>query len=425
MLRAQIISRLAMAATALWLVQTSAASPFPTMPASELVRKTVQNEVAASQGSPIRHMFTSRKETGHGSQTKLYCETTEAMAGLAIANDDKPLTPQQRQDEEVRLQALIQNPEELRRKHQKEKDDAERIGRIVRAMSDAFLYDYDGVESGQTGLGKPGSELVRLKFRPNPAYIPPTRTEQVLTGMHGNMLIDPQALRIARIDGTLFKEVGFGWGILGHLDKGGHFLVQQGDVGDGSWDMQRMSLAFTGKILLFKRIDIKSTEILSDFHPVPRDLTFAQGVEMLKKQESMLAQDGHGAGYGSRNADPQQVPSWTRRRIRVGRHFTNVDWLCMDKIPISQLEPLPLLFRTVFSPLVEEIEFRGFGMRQLQRGTGWTFWIAVYLWIVSFLTVNFSTKSSRTRYPVPASSRMAIKPSRDTSTSGSMMSSFQ
>jgi len=42
------------------------------------------------------------------------------------------------------------------------------------------------------------------------------------------------------------------------------------------------------------------------------------------------------------------------------------------------IEVLPLLFLTVLSPLVEEIEFRGFGFRQLQRGSGWTFWVAVW-----------------------------------------------
>jgi membrane protease YdiL (CAAX protease family) len=33
---------------------------------------------------------------------------------------------------------------------------------------------------------------------------------------------------------------------------------------------------------------------------------------------------------------------------------------------------------TVFSPIVEEIEFRGFGVRQLQRGTRWPFWAVVW-----------------------------------------------
>ena len=42
------------------------------------------------------------------------------------------------------------------------------------------------------------------------------------------------------------------------------------------------------------------------------------------------------------------------------------------------IEALPLLVRTILSPLVEEIEFRGFGVRQLERGTGWPFWVAVW-----------------------------------------------
>ena len=290
------VARLAMMASTLWVSPIAPGAQLPSMPPADLVRKTVQNEVKASEGESVRHMFLSRKETAHGSQTKLYCETRDAMAGMAVAYDGKPLTLEQRQAEEARLRDLANNPDELRKKRQREKEDAERVGHIVRAMPDAFLYEYDGTESGQPGLGKPGSDLVRLKFRPNPHYEPPTHTEQVLAGMQGNLLIDAHTLRIARIDGTLFKEVGFGWGILGHLDKGGHFLVEQGDVGDGTWDIQRMSLAFTGKILFFKKIDIKSTETLTDFHPVPRDLTFAQGVEVLKKQEAVLAEDGHGLG---------------------------------------------------------------------------------------------------------------------------------
>jgi len=44
-------------------------------------------------------------------------------------------------------------------------------------------------------------------------------------------------------------------------------------------------------MLLFKSINIKSTEIYSDFHPVPADLTFAQGIELLKRQQAAVAQN--------------------------------------------------------------------------------------------------------------------------------------
>jgi hypothetical protein len=281
------------------LVASAWAAQIQSIPAGELVRRTVQNEVKASETAGTPHMFLSHKEGTHGSQTKLYCETKDAMAGMAVANDGKPLTAAQREAEEARLNQLMRDPEELKKKRQHEKEDDERAAHIMRAMPDAFLYEYDGTERGTDGMGKEGDELVRLKFRPNPKYDPPSRTEQVLEGMEGTMLIDANRYRIARINGTLFKEVAFGWGILGHLDKGGHFLVEQGDVGDGSWDIRKMSLGFTGKILLFKHLDYKSTETLKDFRPVPLGLTFAQGVELLKKQENTLAENSHPAASQS------------------------------------------------------------------------------------------------------------------------------
>ncbi len=282
-----------LALAAICLAPLAHAGQTPAIPANDLVRATVQNEIKASDNPTARHMFASLKQTANGSQTKLYCETKDAIAGMAIAFDGKPLTAQQRQAEEARLEQLMNNPAELAKKRQREKEDADRVTRIVRAMPEAFLFEYAGTERGQRGLGRDGDELVRLNFRPNPKYEPPSKVEQVLSGMQGYLLVDANKRRIARIDGTLFRDVTFGWGILGHLDKGGHFLVEQGDVGDGSWDMQRMGLTFTGKILLFKRLDIRSTETFSDFRSVPTGLTFAQGVDMLKKQQATLADNQH------------------------------------------------------------------------------------------------------------------------------------
>jgi hypothetical protein len=271
------------------------AAQAPAAPAAELVRRAVQNEVNAN-GQSAKFMFRDRKQTPRGSQTKLMVETRDAMAGIIVAFNDRPLDAQARQAEFARIQRFISDPEELRHKQKQEKEDTERIGGIVKALPDAFLYEYDGIETGTTGLGKESAELLRLKFRPNPQYSPPSRVEQVLTGMQGTLLIDAHQERIAKIDGTLFKDVGFGWGILGHLDHGGRFVVEQGEVDRNHWEITRMDLAFTGKLLLFKSLNIKSTEVYSDFHPVPANLTFAQGVELLRKQEATLAGNHHQDG---------------------------------------------------------------------------------------------------------------------------------
>jgi hypothetical protein len=267
----------------------------------ELVRAAVANEVAANEASGIKHMFRSFKQTSQGSTTRLYVETKEAMAGLTIAYNNKPLSPDQLQGEENRLAVLAGSSEQLRHKHAQEQENADRTMRILKALPDAFLYTYDGEERGNDQFGKSGATLVRLKFRPNPAYQSPSHTEQVLEGMEGVVAIDPSERRIAQIDGTLFKEVGFGWGILGHLDKGGHFLIEQRDVGDDSWEISRMSLSFTGKILLVKSLSIKSDEVFTNFQRVPNTTTFAQGVKMLETEQAKLAQNREPGTAGPRS----------------------------------------------------------------------------------------------------------------------------
>jgi hypothetical protein len=106
----------------------------------------------------------------------------------------------------------------------------------------------------------------------------------VLEGMQGYLLIDSKANRIARIDGMLMKDVGFGWGILGHLDRGGRFLVEQGDAGNGQWELTHMILNFTGRLLFFKSLNIQSEEKFTEFQPISHDLSFAEGVELAKKE---------------------------------------------------------------------------------------------------------------------------------------------
>jgi hypothetical protein len=257
----------------------------------ELVRQAVQNEIKSSSDPNLRFMFREIKTTPKGSETKLFVEAKEATAGIVVARDGKPLTPEQRQAEEERVARFLRDPEELKKKHKQEREDAARTMRIVRAMPDAFLFEYAGEEPGDPRMGKPGDLLVKLNFRPKPGYQPPSRVEQVLTGMKGVMYIDDARHRLARIDCTLFKDVAFGWGILGHLDKGGHFLVEQQEISGSRWEISRISLAFTGRILMFKSLSINSTEVFSDYKQIPANLTFAQALELLKKEKATVAEN--------------------------------------------------------------------------------------------------------------------------------------
>jgi hypothetical protein len=262
----------------------------PAAPAAEVVKRCIDRELEVA-ADPPKYMFLMRRKTAHVLETKLMVQTNEAFAGRVLSYNDQPMSDEGRKLEDARVDRFVKDPEELRKKQREEHDNRERLNRILRAMPEALLYEYDGFEPATAGLGHKGEELVRVKFRPNPDYDPPTRVEQLLTGMAGTILLDPERQRMARIDGSLQKEVAFGWGILGHLDKGGRILMEQGELSDGNWVLRHFMMRFTGKVLFFKSIDVNTTETSWDFHRVADDLSFAQGVDLLKKQELEVAKN--------------------------------------------------------------------------------------------------------------------------------------
>ena len=122
---------------------------------SELVRRAVENEIK-NNNQGTKYMFRQRKETPTGSQTRLMVETRDAMVGMVVANNDQPLNQEQRRAEYGRIERFVNQPDELERKRKQEKENAERVNLILKALPDAFLYEYDGTETGRPGVGKPG-----------------------------------------------------------------------------------------------------------------------------------------------------------------------------------------------------------------------------------------------------------------------------
>jgi hypothetical protein len=213
-------------------------------------------------------------------------ETPQGGLSNTIALNGKPLTPEERVKENQRLDNFANDSAARRKKEESSREDTEREQLMLTSLPDAFLYTYAGMQTAPKG-----DQLVHLTFKPNPSFIPPNHETRVYQGMQGDMLIDRKATRIAKIDGTLFKDVEFGWGILGRLYKGGKFYVEQRDVGNGRWETVRETLEFNGKILMIKPLTIYSTETATDFRPVPADLSVSQALDLLHKSDQTIAQN--------------------------------------------------------------------------------------------------------------------------------------
>jgi len=83
--------------------------------------------------------------------------------------------------------------------------------------------------------------------------------------------------------------VKFAGGLLGHLEKGGQFNVEQAEVSPNEWELTAMEVNLKGKALFFKTIAVQEKEYRSGFHRVPEGLTLAEAADTLTKQVIVAA----------------------------------------------------------------------------------------------------------------------------------------
>ena len=209
-------------------------------------------------------------------ETHEVCQTDAGTIDRLVAIDSQPLPPEQQRREDARVQMLLANSAEIRKEKQKQREDAAKQYRMFATFPDAFRYQYAGTEG----------RLIKLKFGPNPEFVPNTRQEEVFHHLAGMMWVDPQRKQLARIDGELTSEVKFAGGLLGHLDQGGVFSVRFRQVDSGQWLMATLQVNMSGKALLFKSISVQEEREFEDYHRVPSNLTLRQAEEFLEKMPS-------------------------------------------------------------------------------------------------------------------------------------------
>lgn len=252
-----------------------------------LVRHATQNEIAATgQTKPPFFMYKDYTQYRDRSITTEAIETPEGGLNRTIAKNGKPLTQEEQAEADQKLKSFAYDKDARRKKLKSNRDDDQRSITLMQSLPEAFNYTVTGVSEVPNG-----HEMVHLAFKARPGWSAPTRETRVLEGMDGDMVIDQTAARIAEINGELFKDVDFGWGILGRLFKGGKFIIHQADVG-GKWQQTQERLQFNGKVLMVKNLAIDSNETMTDFRPVPSNISTAQALQLLQNPDEVVAQSG-------------------------------------------------------------------------------------------------------------------------------------
>jgi hypothetical protein len=244
----------------------------PNMSADELVRQVVANETHLVD-SDHSHWIYRQHHVEDGKDTLKECvDTDQGALCRLIAEGGHPLSQSEQAKEKERLAELVKNPERQRKLQEARKKDGDQALKMLKMLPNAFHYEYAGTEG----------DLVKLKFVPNPQFTPPDRESRVFHAMVGFMWVDRDAKRLVELSGKLTRDVDFGFGLLGHLYRGGTFQVKRADVGDGHWETTLLDVKIRGKALFFKTINADQRETTDNFAKAPGKLTMAEGMKMLE-----------------------------------------------------------------------------------------------------------------------------------------------
>ncbi len=251
------------------------AHPQQTIPAGQLVREVVYNELNDHQGHGYWRYWVEH-HTSKETRTEEQIETAEGPITHLTLSNGHPPSAEAEVEEQARLQRLLTSPDE-QAKHLREYEENEaRIGRILDLLPDAFLYDYAGEENG----------CYRLRFHPNPAYPPHSIEARIFHSMSGTLWVDARYKRLSRLNGHVQENLDFGYGILGRLYKGGWFQLQRVQVSPTEWKTERLEVHMCGRALLVKSFARDTSEARGGFAPVPAGMNLAQGMALLEQIEA-------------------------------------------------------------------------------------------------------------------------------------------
>jgi hypothetical protein len=240
--------------------------------ALELVRGATKNQLKNDQ-SAARFRYGERRITQKRSRTYSLVESDAGTVERLVAQNDRPLGEAERHSASAWLDRVLADPQIMRKAVQEDEQEAKRREKLIRVLPEAFLYEIEGEQPGG---------VVRIRFRPNPAFKPSSREAQICRGLRGTFWIDATKLVFVKAEGELVHEVNFGWGFLAHLDPGGHFYLEQTAVSPDVWRITKIQVNLTGREFIFKAINIQVDEQVWGFSQVADHLSLKDAVELLR-----------------------------------------------------------------------------------------------------------------------------------------------
>lgn len=236
------------------------------------VREVVTNELRADANDHSRWMYRDENGTPNNSTVKLVIQTAQGDLSMTLKRDGRPLTQEQQKADEQRMNAFVQNASLRQKQKRDHEQDAAKANALTKMLPDAFLWTFAGQNGAET----------TLHFKPDPQFNPPSREARVFAAMEGTMVVNTEQKRIQELKGALTRDVNFGYGLLGKLEKGGTFEVERQEIAPRVWAITATHVHIHGHALIFKSISEEQDELTSHYHQTPPSLSLEAAAKMLK-----------------------------------------------------------------------------------------------------------------------------------------------
>lgn len=153
--------------------------PDQNLSANDLVRAVVANELRGTGVSHNRWMYRLDREEQGKKVTKEVVQSSEGTVDRIMATDGHGLNANAQREEEKRIENLVRNRAEQEKLEQTRRKDAEQCRSFFTMIPDALTFSYAGRDGN----------LIKLSYRPNPGFQPPTREARVFHQMEGEMWV--------------------------------------------------------------------------------------------------------------------------------------------------------------------------------------------------------------------------------------------
>ena len=241
--------------------------------------ETAANEVALLRHSNVFLRYRMHVVDPKGDQVRDVIESKDGTVARLILREGRPLTPEEDAAERQRLNDMLESPAAFAKHIKNEESGKKMAADLILQMPDAMIYTY---APGQPSSGRDeGSGEVVLDYHPNPKWNPPSTPAEALAGLEGRMWIDIKTHELLRMDGSIFKPVNFGWGMLAHVYPGGRLMLEQTDAGGHRWIYSRFSQAVTVRALMLKTIKVNTEVDASGYKVLPRPLSYQEAIREL------------------------------------------------------------------------------------------------------------------------------------------------